>query len=297
MRYVVRRETRRNARVSIGIPTYNGVERTGWLLQTLQRTLPSRTGVALTLLDDGSPKSDQREGIVALAHQYDANCLVHTKNEGITKSWNDLVRFVDSEFSILLNDDLLLTEKWLENLIYFLENNACCAASPETFFFIPEDVSAILNGQTVWPRDQFTKAHRPELLTQQSPEQAPGCVMCPLGCSFGFLRTVYDQLGGFDERTRNFYNESWFGTKAARDLKLPTYVIPAPRIWHLWSATFSSNPGLQTNINQDQAAYIAEFGGKFDVTHPRFMHGTMPPRIVKWLGSDGLPRELELTIQ
>lgn len=295
MRYTVRHDARRAARISIGIPTYNGVERTGWLLQTLQRTLPSRTGVALTLLDDGSPRADQREGLVALAHQYDANCLVHPKNEGITKSWNDLVRFVDAEFSILLNDDLFLTERWLENLVYFLEHNECGAAAWNILFCTRDDVPGLLAGDAVVPREPITKAHDPSL-SRQHPDEPPGVVMCPIGCGFGFRRSVYNQLGGFDERTRQVYNESWLGTKAARDLKLPCYQIPAPRIWHLWSATFQTNPELRVP-GGDRAAYEKEFGGNFEVTHPKFMVGTMPPRAVRWLGPDGQPREKELTIQ
>lgn len=294
MRYSVRREVCRSSRISIGIPTYNGVERTGWLLQTLQRTTP-REDVVLTLLDDGSSKADQREGLVALAHQYDANCLTHPKNEGVTASWNDLVRFVDSEFSILLNDDLFLTERWLENLIYFLENNECGAAAPNTLFCSYEDVTQLLRGEMVVPLHPHTRTRQPALANQHS-DEVPGCVMCALGCGFGFKRSVYDQLGDFDERTRQIYNESWLGTKAARDLKLPSFQIPAPRIWHLWGATFHANPELRVT-GSDRAAYESEFGGNFDVTRPKFMHGTMPPRIVKWIGPDGRPHEQELTVQ
>lgn len=295
MRYSVRREARRFAPVSVGVPTYNGSERVSWLLQTYART-KGPTDVSLVLLDDGSARPGETDALERLAEQYDASLLVHHKNEGITPSWNDLVNFTSSGFCVLLNDDLFLTDKWLDNLIYFLDNNECGGAAPNILFCAKVDVPDLVAGRPVVPRDPHTKFHRPEL-AQQHPDEIPGCVMCALGCGFGFRREIFDKLGGFDERTKQIYNESWFGTKAARDLKLPSFQIPAPRVWHLWSATFAENPELHSKMSRDRAEYEREFGGNFDVTHPKFMHGTMPPRVVKWIGPDGQPRERELTIQ
>lgn len=284
-----------SGRVSIGVPTYNGSERVGWLLTTLRRVgLPS--DAVLTLLDDGSPAAGEFERLHALAEQYGTRLLRHAQNHGITASWNDLVHDAQTEFCVLLNDDVFLTPGWLENLVYFLKNNDCGAASPNLLFCTREDVPRLLAGEPVTPRHPITKAHEPERMNQD-PEEAPGVVMCALGSGFGFRRSVFNQLGGFDERTRQIYNESWLGTKAARDLKFPSYCIPAPRIWHLWSATFQQHPHLGRSSDADRAAYMQEFGGNFDVTHPKFMHGTMPPRVVKWIGPDGQPRERELTVQ
>jgi GT2 family glycosyltransferase len=288
----------RMGRVAVGITTYNGAHRVANLLQSM-RGVGSSQDYVITLLDDGSTRGDQQGLLSALAVNYRTNFIRHHANEGITKSWNDLVRFVDSEFSVLLNDDIIVQPRWIENLVYFLEHNPCGAASPKILFCNDEDVPRLLAGETVTSRNPNSRLPDPSLDSQDN-EEAPGVVMCALGCSFGFRRSVFDQLGGFDERTRNFYNESWLGTKAARDLKLPSYCIPAPRIWHLWSATFNSNPELRPDIRPDRAAYISEFGGDFqgpNGTHPRFMHGTMPARLVKWIGPDGQPRERELTVQ
>lgn len=300
MRYTIHgRQFGRHAKVSIGVPTYNGSSRVSGLLQSIRQAggLARDTGlVTITLLDDGSTRPNELSNLVALADQNSANLLVHPTNEGITRSWNDLVRHVESDFCVLLNDDVLVAPNWLENLVYFLEQNSCGAAGLNTLFCSAEDVPNILSGASVVPRHPVTKVPQPERLEQDA-EEGPSVVMCSIGCSFGFSRWAFDQLGGFDERTRQVYNESWFGTKAARDLKLPSYQIPAPRVWHIWQATFSDNPELHGSMANDRAAYEAEFGGNFDVTHPRYMVGTMPARVVKWLGPDGQPRERELTVQ
>lgn len=300
MRYAVHgRQFSRHARVSVGVPTYNGSRRVDWLLQSIERCgglALDANQVAITVLDDGSTRPNEVANLVALCDRSHANLLVHPRNEGITRSWNDLVRHVESEFCVLLNDDLIVASHWLERLVYFLENNACGAAGWNTLFCNESDVPNLLVGNPVTPRHPTTRTPEPERALQDS-EEPPGVVMCALGCGFGFRRSVFDQLGGFDERTQQIYNESWFGTKAARDLKFPSYQIPSPRVWHLWSATFKDNLELGHKMGGDRAAYEAEFGGNFDVTHPRFMVGTMPPRVVKWIGPDSQPRERELTVQ
>lgn len=299
MRYSVHREWKRQARVAVGVPTYNGAQRVAWLFQSIERAggLGRDAGsVAYTVLDDGSTRGGQREQLLGVANQYGANFIAHHKNEGITRSWNDLVRFVDAPVSVLLNDDLLVLPGWLENLEYFVEQNDCGAASWNTLFCNESDVPRILNGEDVVPRHPTTRTPEPER-AEQSPDESPGVVMCALGCGFGFKRSVFDRLGGFNELTTQIYNESWLGSQAARDLKFPSYCIPAPRVWHLWSATFKDNPELHGTMANDRAAYEAEFGGNFEVTHPRFMVGTMPPRVVRWVGPDGQRREKEMTVQ
>ena len=283
------------ARVSVGITTYNGAQRVANLLQSM-RACGSPQNFVVTLLDDGSTRGDQIGVLGSLAIEHHANLIRHPVNEGITRSWNDLVRYVDSEFCVLLNDDIIVQPKWLDNLVYFLEQNQCGAAGLNTLFCNDSDVPTLLANQPVTPRHPVHRTPDSQYLEQNS-EEAPSVVMCAIGCSFGFRRSVFDQLGGFDERTRQIYNESWFGTKAARDLKLPSYQIPAPRAWHIWQATFKENPELHHSMNADRQAYISEFGGNFDVTHPKFMVGTMPARVVKWIGPDGQPREKELTVQ
>ena len=295
MRYEVLRDGHSSGYVSIGIPTYNGAERVNWLMQSVLNTGGLRTDAALTLLDDGSPRAGHLEQMLSLAEQYDARLLRHSTNFGITASWNDLVNDSQSQLCVLLNDDLFMQRGWLDSLVYFLEHNECGAAAWDTLFCAKEDAPKLVRGETAVPRDPMTKALRPEL-GQQSAEIAPAVVMCALGCGFGFRRSVFNALGGFDERFVQTHNESDFGTAAA-SMGLPSYNIPAPRVWHLWSATFKQNQELGAKASGDQAAYTTKWGGHFDVTHPRYMHGTMPPRVVKWIGPDGVARERELTVQ
>lgn len=284
-------------RVLVGVPTYNGAHRVRDLLASM-RQAADPTPFSLVLLDDGSPKLDQPPQLAELAEEHHATLLRHDTNAGITASWNDLARFHDSELVVLLNDDVLVTPRWLANLVYFLDENECGAASPNLLFCDPGDVPAILRGERVIPRHPHTRAPDPAYL-DQSPDEIPGAVMCALGSGFGFRRSVFDAIGGFDESMRQIYNESFLGSAAARDLRLPSYCIPAPRIWHLWSQAFKENPRLGDSCNADRAAYIRIFGGDFqgpNGTDERFMSG-IAPRVVRWIGPDGERHEKELVIR
>lgn len=297
-RYDVVRDAPSSAYISIGIPTYNGAERVSWLLQSIRSTGGLRSDAVLTVLDDGSPRPGEREYLLQLAEEHNTRLVRRPQNLGITASWNDLVNGSQSQLCILLNDDLFMQPRWLDNLVYFLENNECGAAAWNTLFCTKEDVPQLVRGEMVTPRHPHTKAHAPEL-GYQSLEEGPGVVMCALGCGFGFKRSTFNMVGGFDERMKQIYNESDFGTATA-SRGIPSYNIPAPRVWHLWSAAFKENPELNTKTQGDRAAYIAKWGGDFqgpNGTHPRFMHGTMPPRVVKWIGPDGITRERETTVQ
>lgn len=300
VRYQIVRETKRKARVSIGIPTYNGGDsRMPWLLTSMRQAGWIPEDAALTFLDDGSPRLESRDALVLLAKESDANYIAYDSNRGITAGWNDLSRFVDSEYVILINDDILVTKGWYESLMYFLENNDCGAASPNLWFCEPEDLAHIVTTGHAIPRHPVNKGElHPEWLHQDA-DEGPAVVMCSLGCLFGFKRSVFETLGGFDERMVQMYNESYLGTIAARDLRFPSYCIPYPKIWHLWSATFRENPEVTAKASGDRQAYIDIFGGDFqgeNGTHPRFMTG-MPPRIVKWLDKNGQPRERMMEIR
>lgn len=272
MRYEVLVERRRQAKVSIGVPTFNGAGRLSWLLESLHTARTPLEDMALTLIDDGSTRHGHSAVLEQLAVRYSANLLRHRTNEGVTKSWNDLVRHVDSEISVLLNDDIVLSPHWLEHLTYFMEHNDCGTVSPDICNCTEADMQKLL--------------HTPP---NTNPDESPKICIAALGCAFGFHRKHYDSVGGFDERVRNTHNESWLGTAFAAKLRLPSYILP-DRVWHVGSATFRANSGLHDR--GDREAFIAHWGAYFEVTSPRHMKG-MPARTVRWLDDQNLPREQE----
>lgn len=283
--------------ILVGVPTYCGAEDLlPWTLQAIRDRSGSGVAYDLVVLDDSGKVGHQQKSRL-VAERFGARWLRHDRNLGITAGWNTLCRSSDAPLIALLNDDIIVSPGWLEALSYFLRENPGAGAAGLNFYFITkDDVPALLSSPsaTVTPRHHQTKKHLPAEEYSWRGTENPGCIMCPTGCAFGFTREKYNLVGGFDPRARQFYNESWFGTALAQ-AGHPSYMIPQPLLFHIWSATFARSKELMVGnpMVRDREAYKAHFGGDFDHTDPKFMapfRGEGNGREVRWLGLDGQPR-------
>lgn len=166
---------------------------------------------------------------------------------------------------VISNDDIIVTDHWLTSLIFFLENNKCGTAGLPLIFGHPKDNTVQLKGQ---PGKHMG--------------DKPGRVMAAPGCLFGFKRSIFDEVGGFNENYKSFYEETEFGTECARR-GYPSYAMNFPRVYHLWSVTFGQNPELQAarRMSESRQYYVEKYEGDTDVTNPRYM-SKIPPQKIRW---------------
>lgn len=179
-------------KVAIGIPTYNDYSRVDNLLASLfTLTDYDLTQVGIVVLDDGTPDNSKVEGLKKVCEKHSVDFIKHEKNRGIPAAWNSLTRHFDSEYMVLFNDDIQICDKnWLKCFIYFLDNNEKVVNAG--FPLIQIDVA------TGKPRDTVAMNY----------DGVPGKVGAPVGCSFGFKRKAFDEVGGFWEDIKSFYEES-----------------------------------------------------------------------------------------
>lgn len=264
---------------AIGISTYNGPYRVSDLLESIrQYTEYSKENYKIVVIDDGS----REENLITLrevCQKHNVSLREHRQNLGISATWNHLVRFFGegdiprADYNILINDDIICTPYWLTSLMYFLENNKCGTAGLPLLFGSPHDDKAI-----IMKPDQTKNVNAgPELTSMR-----PGRVMAAPGCLFGFKRSLYDEIGGFDEHYKSFYEEIDFGTECAKR-GYPSYALSWPRVWHMWGATFAQNPELEASrrMSESRAYYIQKWGGDHFVTNPRYMNNILYQKI-KW---------------
>lgn len=286
-------------RVLVGVPTYSGADTLlPWCLQAVRQRTPDQTAFDLFVVDD-SGKPDHVRRATETCRRFGAHLLVHPHNRGVAAAWNTLARAGSHEQVILLNDDFIVSPGWVDTMSYFLEQNPSAgSAGYHAFFITREDVPHLLSGPDarVTPRDPFTKAPKPEEFTQRDGTSAPGRCMAPPGCGFGFRRSVFDAVGGFDERYKSFYEEADWGTACAK-LGYPAYTLQWPFCYHIWSATFGQSPELKasTRMHHSRAAYIQKWGTHTEETHVKFM-SAIPFHHTKWLGSRG-PQEAVITAE
>jgi GT2 family glycosyltransferase len=282
--------------ITIGIPTYNGAWRLGNLLKSLQMRTPElATGEArVVVVDDGSPVIDHTRRIIReWSDKMPLDYVEHGQNRGISAGWNTATRYHRCEYAVLINDDVIVSRGWLRALIYVLANSPGAGVVGQNWHaFVGDDVQKLLESPTsdrdVIPRDPETKEHVPSRRELEPGD--PGRVMAPTGQLFGFRRSDFDAIGGFDEAYKSFYEESCFGTAMAAHQKKIGVQLNWPFNWHMWSETFRSNPILDPNsrMAQSRLHYRRKWSvpdsvdQEFDYTNPKHL-GVLDDVEVKFL--------------
>lgn len=295
-------------RITIGIPTYNGGLRLGWLLSSIEMRTPEiKTGEArVVVVDDGSPHGDVIDTVIEGQRRLNPHMSIthikHERNRGISAGWNTASRVFESEIVALINDDVIVPScvgGWLKPLTHVLDRSPGVGAVGTNWHaFLPDkDVSDLLRAETsdrdVVPRDCVSKQHAHDRRGLESCN--PGRVMAPGGQLFAFRRSDFDAIDGFDEGYQSFYEETDFGTAMASKLRKIGVQLNHPMCWHMWSATFAQNPEL--NAGGRMAASRARYREKWGVpshiqhecpewTNPRNL-GTIGDVDLEWVRFDG----------
>ena len=260
-------------RVAVGISTYNGATRVDELLASLEKhTKPIEGGYEVFVLDDGG-KQKNFESLKEVCGNYGVAVDRHDENVGISATWNDLTRHFDSEFMVLLNDDLILVEGWLEAMLYFAENNHFGTA-----------------GLPMWsPRNN----KKPELGWRKIrhgwkpflayPKKTPLRVPAAPGPCFIFKRTLFDFIGGFDLRYWSFFEEVDFALSLAK-YGFPSFILPDPWVYHYWAKTFAENPELGANERMElsRSRFVAKWGALLELAYAQTTEA-IPRQELKWL--------------
>lgn len=269
----------------VGIPTYNGYERVDWLLHSIflrssegDREILKNSKIAVC--DDSSKKEHQNltKNVVDKwkNNGLPVELIINERNIGVAASWNRLAKSdITSEHIILINDDIIVSSSWLESMVYFLDNNPDVGAAGHFCYFITrDDIETLLSNRDaiVIPRDPFKKTQTEKYSDML---EYPGRCMAAGGCFFGMNKKRFNEVGGFDETYKSFYEESDMGTMLASK-GYPSYCLSFPKNWHIWSQTFSTAPEINAGevMNNSRQYYIKKWGVHYDGelgTHKKFM--------------------------
>lgn len=301
-------------KVLIGIPTYSGAQRVDWLLQSIMlrasdedRKILQNTRI---IICDDSAKREHQEKVTNVVNKWKINGLlveviINDKNVGVPTSWNNIIKYdaasdssVDnSEIIILLNDDIIVSRDWLKSIIYFLNNNPkagsvspfCCTINECDVDQLLCDVNGVAKHRSYPSREQ-TDDFDPTYSKVLPPERR----FSPLGCLFGFKRSIYDMVGGFDDRYFAYCDDYDFSTSVCLR-GYPSYIINYSACYHIWGGTFGATPGLDHNqiFADSRAYYTKKWNGYFEITIPRYMT-KIPFQKVKWICLD---KEYEAVVE
>ena len=252
--------------IGIGIPVYNDSILIDYLLDSID-IYTDRKLFKITVLDDGSAK-DNKKSVKKICKNHDVDFIYHDKNLGVPKSWNDLVKYLNTDYIILLNNDIVVWDKWFESMKFFLENNPNIGTVSLPIVIInTEDVNNIVSGIRANPNKRCIEILEPCTRKIRKgvfnlPELGPPIrAVWPIGCIFGFSRKMYDTVNGFNEAYHSFYEEVEFGINLYQK-GYPSIILPGPHIYHVWGATFQINSQISGEeiMDNSRKIFISKYG-------------------------------------
>ena len=155
-------------------------------------------------------------------------------NRGCGTAWNQGVRaFPTATWSIILNNDVLIPQGWLEGLLAFAEQEQVEVVSP-----------AICGGE----QDYDFPAHARRFMAAMAPAQRRGLA---LGCCFMVHRRVFERVGYFDDDRRlgGYEDDEFFRRTSQAGFRLA--VTGRAFLHHFGSVT---QKAIQASMNQPGAS-------------------------------------------
>lgn len=258
-------------RVLIGIPTVNRYDCLMRCLSSIAHHTPfGRFDVKILVASD----SDRSEDIAlskSAVHQYrqvgGMELIYGQGRTGIAATWNRIVRTDTSkrDVVVLLNDDVEITDDWLDVLVYsVLENKQIVGAvSLNCYVSVTEAQVREHNGYKP-PRLDYNEAR---LL------DGGGSLLSTGGAAFAFRRENFDAVKGFDDRYFCFYEEIDFSVTLRRRFGLRAFMASYPVVYHMGGATNSlpENLDARAHMERSRKKFVEKWGEAPDAMRRRII--------------------------
>ncbi len=220
--------TTRDRSVDVIVPSYNGRVHLARLISNLRKAGVDKS---LVVVDDGST-----DGSVEFVRSEfpDVKLIARSENGGFSAAVNDGIRATDADFVLVLNNDVEVTEGFLEPLLALFEDPNVFAVTPRILLGGWEGIDDGAK-TAVWHHGMLYADH-----IQGVTELKP--VFFASGCAVVYRRSKLEALGGFDEIFAPFYWEDVDLSYRAWKRGWKTLYQPASKVAHLHSATISKMP-------------------------------------------------------
>lgn len=250
----------------IGVATYNDSILINYFLDSVD-IYTDRKQFKIAVLDDGSTEDNQK-AVKKICENHGVDFIYHDKNLGVSKSFNDLVKYLDTDYVILSNNDIIVYKNWFESIKFFLENNhnigtvslPMIISNREDMHGIIENLKTNPNKRPIEVLEPCTRRKRDGIFELPESGRQPSRLAWPM-CVFGFSRKSYDMINGFNESHRAFYEEVSFGIDLYQK-GYPSYVLQGPHVYHVWGATFQINQQINTSqlLEDSKKIFVSKYG-------------------------------------
>jgi GT2 family glycosyltransferase len=214
----------RDPLVSVVIPVHNKAVVTYNCLASLLLA-SNRTSFEVIVVDDGS--SDETLTLPDLAQG--VRFLRHDKSQGFIRSCNNGARTARGAYVVMLNNDTEVASGWIDELLYVFEHfNDVGMAGAKLLYpngQLQEAGGIVWNNGDPWNYGREGNPREPRYnYTRQVDYLSGACVM--------LRKTLWDELGGFDERFVPAYFEDADLAFRVRERGLKTVYTPFSQVIH-----------------------------------------------------------------
>jgi len=208
------------------IPTWNRADLVRSLLGNLRAQ--TRRPEQIIVVDNGS-----RDDTQAAAREFAAELIAFPENRGFAQAVNAGVRSAGTDWILILNNDVVLEDTWLERLLASAEReNAAFAAGkllrPDGSDLIDGSWDLVSRAAYAW-RCGFEKRDGVVWSTRRRIASAPMTAAL-------FRRDIFDKIGLLETRFESYYEDVDFGVRCAL-AGLTGIYEPSAVAWHTSKTT------------------------------------------------------------
>jgi GT2 family glycosyltransferase/glycosyltransferase involved in cell wall biosynthesis/cell division septum initiation protein DivIVA len=236
---------------SLVIPVHGGIDITERLLESIAQhtSIPHE----VIVIDDASP-----DDLPALLAQVEGiQVITNVDNQGYLRSTNLGASAARGEFVVLLNSDTEVTPQWLEHLLEPFDEPDVGAVGARLVYpdgQLQEAGSIIWSDGNGWNYGKGGWAHRFDVMRRREVDY------CSAAC-LAVRRSVWTELGGFDERYAPAYYEDADLCFGIRNLGMKVIYQPRALIVHHEGASHGTD--LESGMKAHQVANRATFAAKW----------------------------------
>ncbi|MBE6774280.1 MAG: glycosyltransferase family 2 protein [Ruminococcaceae bacterium] len=252
-------------KVSGCIVTYNAK---GKVDATIESVLEMTKGVDFTLyiVDNAS-----EDGTAAyIKEKYPSVVVIESKrNGGFGAGHNKVMPFLESDYHVVINPDILLKEDVISELALFASQDKTVGLlSPQIRFEDGRLQMLAKRNPTVryLGNHWFHKGDEPNRIMTEycmldMPDDEPFEITNATGCFMFFRTSVFMELGGFDERFFMYLEDCDIARRVSQKYKALFY--PKATVYHLWERESKRNKKLLLIHIQSIIKYFLKWGIKF----------------------------------
>jgi len=240
-------------RCDIIIPVWNQWPLTKACLEALGEK--TRVPYRIIVIDNGSGE-ETRNGLIAFAADPKRNLQVirNEENQGFIRAVNQGLRIATAPFLCLLNNDVVVTEGWLEKMIRFAEKHpdaglVTCLQNDQPGRKKPADLEG------------FARSQVEEEGSYEEIDHGTGTCLL-------IKREVIEKIGYLDERFGMGYWEDNDFSRRAQKAGYRCYRLRDTYVWHSIGASFQKIAQWPKEEKRNQEIFFTRWGKPLRVIYP-----------------------------